>query len=105
MDREAVLVGPAPAAEVEDRLTGAVARQLGLGAVGVEDPQVGHICGVARRGEQQHAVGEDPEVPLAHAPDARGGQLEGELIPLEDQIVVAEGLPLLEGECSSGVGV
>ena len=36
-----VLLGPAAAAQVEDRLAGPVAGELGLGAVGIEDPQLG----------------------------------------------------------------
>ena len=56
------VVGPAAAAQVQDRLARAVARQLGLGAVGVEDPQPGDAAGLVGRREQQHAVGEDPGV-------------------------------------------
>src|SRR3954471_23014797 len=41
-DRELVLIRPAVAAEVEDRLAGAVAGELGLGTVRVEDPQIGN---------------------------------------------------------------
>ncbi len=44
-DRELVLVGPPGAAQVEHGLPGAVARELGLRAVGVEDPQLGHVAG------------------------------------------------------------
>ena len=40
-DREGVRVGPAVPAQVEDRLAGPVAGELGLGAVRVEDPQLG----------------------------------------------------------------
>ena len=92
-----VAVGPAAAAQVEDRLARAVARQLGLGAVGVEDPQVGHVRGVRRRREQQHAVGERRRSAPSHSRRTRaGGELERELVALDDQVVVAEGLPLLE---------
>ena len=51
-----VRVGPAAAAQVEDRLAGAVARQLRLRAVGVEDPQPSHEPGLVGRGQQQDAV-------------------------------------------------
>ena len=61
-DRELVLVGPAVAAQVEDRLAGAVAGELGLGAVGVEDPQLGDELRVLAAREQQDAVGADPEM-------------------------------------------
>ena len=64
-----VLVGPARLAQVEDRLAGAVAGELGLGTVGVEDPQLGDVALVVARREQQDAVGADPEVRIA---DPRG---------------------------------
>ena len=48
LDRELVLVGPAAAAQVEDRLARAVARQLGLRAVRVEDPQARDEAGRRR---------------------------------------------------------
>ena len=76
-------VGPAAAAQVQDRLARAVARQLGLGAVGVEDPQVGDVLWVGGRREQQHAVGEHAEVGLAEPAHARGRELERELVALE----------------------
>ena len=50
-------VGPARAAQVEDRLARAVARQLGLRAVGVEDPQPRDEAGLVGRREHEHAVG------------------------------------------------
>jgi hypothetical protein len=48
LDREGVGVGPAALAQVHDRLARAVAGQLGLRAVGVEDPQVGHEAALLR---------------------------------------------------------
>src|SRR5205823_1345165 len=39
LDRDGIRVRPSRAAQVEDRLARAVAGQLGLGAVGVDDPQ------------------------------------------------------------------
>ncbi len=54
-------VQPAPA-QVQDRLARAVARQLGLGAVGVEDPQPGDEAGLVGLGEQQDPVGEHARV-------------------------------------------
>ena len=95
-DRELVAIGPAAPAQVEDRLARAVARQLGLRAVGVEDPQVRDVAGSRWRREQQHAVGEEAEVRLAEPAHAGGRQLERQLVALDDQVVVAEGLPLLE---------
>ena len=58
------------AAQVHDRLAGAVARQLGLRAVGVEDPQAGDEARLVGRRELEHAVGADPEVAVAQ-PRAR----------------------------------
>ena len=95
-DRELVLVGPAVAAQVEDRLAGAVAGELGLGAVGVEDPQLGDELRVLAAREQQDPVGADPEMRVAEPLDPLRGQLPGQPLCLEDQVVVAQRLPLLE---------
>ncbi len=52
-----------PAApQVERRLAGAVAGQLGLRAVGIEDPQLGDMVAARRARQQQDPVGADPEV-------------------------------------------
>ena len=67
-------------AQVEDRLAGAVARQLGLGAVGVEDPQLGDVAVVRGRREQQDAVGADAEMRLADAPDPLGVSSQGSAV-------------------------
>ena len=95
VDRELVELGPAAAAQVEDRLARAVARQLGLGAVGVEDAQVGDVPG-SSAGRAEHAVGEHAEVPRAERRTRAARQLKRELVALDDQVVVAERLPLLE---------
>ena len=95
-DREGLRVGPALAAQVEDRLAGPVAGELGLGAVGVEDPQLGDEPRVLAAREQQHPVGADPEMRVAEPLHPGRGQLPGELLRLEDQVVVAQRLPLLE---------
>ncbi len=52
-------VGPAAPAQVEDRLARAVARQLGLRAVRVEDPQARDEARLLGFGQQQDPVGED----------------------------------------------
>ena len=91
-----VLLGPAAPAQVQDRLARAVARQLGLRAVGVEDPQVGHVLGVLAAATAQHPVGEHAEVAVAQPAHARGRELERQLVALDDQVVVAQRLPLLE---------
>ena len=95
-DRERVRVRPAPAAEVHERLASPVAGQLGLGSVGVEDAQTGDMLGIRRRLEQQDPVGEHARVRGADGADPGFGQLERERLALDDQVVVAEGLPLLE---------
>ena len=96
LDRELALVGPAGAAEVEDRLARAVARELGLRAVRVEDPQPGDEAGLVGRRELEHAVAARAGVPVAEPPDALGRERERERVALHDQVVVAERLPLLE---------
>src|SRR5690349_10252306 len=94
LDGERVRVGPAAAAQVHDRLAGAVAGQLRLAAVGVEDAQPGDVSGLIGGPEQQHAVTARTEVRIAQLLDLAGGQLGA----LEDEVVVAEGLPLLEAQ-------
>ena len=74
-------VGPAVAAQVEDRLAGPVAGELGLGAVRVEDPQLGDELRVLAAREQQHPVGADPEVRVAEPLDPARGQLPGQRAP------------------------
>ena len=74
-------VGPAVAAQVEDRLAGAVAGELGLGAVGVEDPQLGDELRVLAAREQQDPVGADPEVRVAEPLDPRLGSAPREARP------------------------
>ena len=97
LDRERVGVGPAAPAQVEDRLARAVARQLGLRAVGVEDPQPGDEAGLVGRGELEHAVARRARSAgrTAAAPAAALSS-NGSSPRLHDQVVVAEGLPLLE---------
>ncbi len=72
LDREGVGVGPTVTAQVEDRLPRPVARELGLGAVRIEDPQRGDELGVVAAREQQHPVGADPEVRIAEPAATRG---------------------------------
>ncbi len=91
LDREGVGVGPAAVAQVEDRLAGAVAGQLGLRAVRIEDAQAGDEAGLVGRLELEHAVGADAEVAVADvAHELRRHGL------FDDHVVVAKGLPLLE---------
>ena len=84
-------------AQVHDRLAHAVARQLGLRAVRVEDPHLGHEA-VARRPRDSSSTPSEPTPGVRRAEGAhpRGGQLERKLTFLDDDVVVAERLPLLE---------
>ena len=66
-----VLVGPAVATQVEDRLARAVAGELGFRSVGVEDPQVGDEPGIVAAREQQNAVRADAEMRVAEPLDPR----------------------------------
>ncbi len=70
-------LGPAAVAQVEDRLARAVARQLGLRAVGVEDPQARDEARLVGRRELEHAVGADAEVAVAQAAARAGRELNG----------------------------
>ena len=99
------LVGPAAVAQVQDRLAGAVARQLGLRAVGVEDPQLGDVPGSRGLESSSTPSANRPKCGVAQQPHTRGGQLEGKLVALDDQVVVAEGLPLLEAHRHGVYGV
>jgi hypothetical protein len=76
-------------AQVQDRLARAVAGQLGLGPVGIEDAQLGDEAGLVGVGEQQDAVGAHAGVGRAQLGDALRRELEGELGLLEDHVVVA----------------
>jgi hypothetical protein len=97
LDRELARVGPAGAAQVEDRLAGAVAAELRLGPVGVEDPQARDEAGLVRRRENEHAVGADSGVAVAQgAGELRARLAAGELRGLDDHVVVGQRLPLLE---------
>ena len=85
------------AAQVEDRLARAVAAELGLRAVGVEDPQARDEAGLVGRAEDEHAVGADAGVAVAQrGARAPGSVAAPELGGLDDDVVVAERLPLLE---------
>ena len=77
LDREAVAVGPAVAAQEHGGLARPVARQAGLRAVGVEDPQPCHEARLVGLGEQQDAVRSDAGVDVADALDALRRQLDG----------------------------
>jgi len=57
--------------------------------------------GVLWAGELEDAVGEHAEMSLAEPSQPRRRELEGELIVLNDQVVVAERLPLLESHLVS----
>src|SRR5947209_1069713 len=100
LDRKRVLLGPAVAVQIEDRLAGAVARELGLGPVRVEDLQPSYGVRLLGPMKHQHAVGPHPAVDVTQAPYVPGRKRERELLRLEDQVVVAQRLPLLEPHAS-----
>src|SRR5262249_18457201 len=57
------------------------------------------LCDVGRvldRSEEQHAVRAYPEVRVTEALDPQRRQLRGKRRRLDDQVVIAQGLPLLE---------
>ena len=92
LDRVGQRARPAALAQVQQRLAGAVARQLGLRAVGVVDPQPRDEAGLVGGREREHAVGADAEVAVAERAHALGI----DPFAFDDQVVVAERLPLLE---------
>ena len=94
--RERVVLGPAVAAQVHHGLAHAVAGQLGLRAVRVVDPDLGDEAALVRLPDQQDPVRADPGVRRADGAHAPGRQLERELTFLDDHVVVAQRLPLLE---------
>ena len=96
LDRELVAVGPAAPAQVEDRLARAVARQLGLRAVRVEDLQPRDEAG--RRGPRQceDAVRARAGVAVAEAAHGGGREREGQILCVDDHVVIPKCLPLLE---------
>jgi hypothetical protein len=98
LDRELARVGPAGATQVEDRLARAVAAQLGLGAVGVEDPQARHEARLVGRRQDEDAVGADAGVAVAQRTHQLAVRLLliSELRRLHDHVVVGQRLPLLE---------
>ena len=53
--------------------------------------------------QQQHAVRADAAVRRADAPDPLGRQLERQLVALDDHVVVAEGVPLLESQTAATI--
>ena len=97
LDRERVGVGPAVAAQVQDRLAGAVAGQLGLGPVGVEDPQARRR---SRARRWRRAAARRRSRCRCAARTARrtraGVSSKGSVLVLDDHVVVAQRLPLLE---------
>jgi len=88
--RAAAIVGAGALEEVRR------AEELGLGAVGVEDPQLSDELRVLAALQQQHSVGADAEMRVAEPLDPLLVQLPGEVLRLQDQVIVAQRLPLLE---------
>ena len=102
--RERVVARPALPAQVEDRLTRSVPGQLGFGAVRVEYPQLGGKALVRRPGKEQDSVRVASEMRRADTAHPFRRELERERVALEDDVVVAERLPLLEPQahCRGG---
>ena len=104
LDRERVALRPAAAAQVQDGLARAVARQLGLRAVGVEDPQAGDE---PRRVRRARAAGcrrsRRPGAGRRCAGSASAVSSKGSAAASTIEVVVAERLPLLELHVPSGV--
>ena len=74
----------------------AVAAHLRLAAVGVEDAHAGDRAGDRARGSdvQQDAVGAHAKVPVTEQADGVRGQLARKRGLLDDEVIVAQSLPL-----------
>ena len=72
----------------------AVARELGCRAVGIPDHDLGRVT--VGRGDLDDPVGADTEVVIADLLDPFGRQRERKLSPLDQQVIVAEPVPLRE---------
>src|SRR5262249_14141425 len=94
LDPEAIVGGPAVLAPPAREDAQAVAALLGLAAVGVVDPESG--VGVRGRHECQHAVAADAAMAVAQAAHHLRREGEGEARGLDDEIIVAERMPLRE---------
>ncbi|HEX3763597.1 MAG TPA: hypothetical protein VHW23_33100 [Kofleriaceae bacterium] len=66
----------------------AIAALLGLGAIGVVDPDRGVEPGRCRDALED-PVGADAGVAIADRDDPRGRELDAELCPVDDEVVVA----------------
>src|SRR4051794_24116469 len=88
---ELLSIGPAAAVQVHDPLAHAVAGQLRLRAVGVEDPQARHEAGLVGLLDGDDAVGADAAMAVADQAHRVGVHGLG-----DDHVVVAQRLPLLE---------
>ena len=94
--REAVIGRPSVPAQVHHGLAHAIPGQLGLGAVRIVDAHLGHAAALIGLADQQNAVRADPGVRRADRAHAPGSQLERQLTFLDDHIIVAQRLPLLD---------
>src|SRR5262245_23090264 len=93
-DEEPNLVGAAPSRKPARRDPRAVPGELGDGAVRVPDDHLGSV--VVRRDHLEDAVGADAEVVVADALHPLRCQGDRELGLLDEQVVVAEAVPLGE---------
>ena len=90
--REGLVADPTPVPEVAREDPQAVAALLGLRAVGVEDAH--GEAAIRRRALDQDAVGADAQMPVAER--ARHGAGDLGPVRLQHEVVVAEGLVLVE---------
>src|SRR5205807_9910752 len=98
--RERVALGVAVLAQPLGEDAQAVARLLGLAAVGVEDAQA--EIGAGGGHQHQNAVGADPPVPVADADDGGLREIERQVVAAQDDVVVAEAVALGERDRRHG---
>jgi len=88
-DPDCILAAPAREPACGDARS--VSRQLGGRAIRVPDHDLG--LGAVRGDDLEDPVRADAEVVVADAPDVIGRQGDGQLCPLNEQVVVAETVP------------
>ncbi len=95
LEHDAVAAQEALHVQLASDHTHAVAAHLRLGTVRVEDLQSETVL-AGTRADDEDAVGSDTDVAVAKQAHTPGREVEGDLLTVEDDVVVPETLPLRE---------